>query len=341
MKKVLLILVLIYSISLRGQYPVNATYVKLSDRLQFSDNSKMYKFDTTLMLATKPYSRTLVKDTASVLRSIINTKLTWSDTASNKPLATKAWVKANGGTGSMPIGFLNSNNKPWGSQKSYVSLDTSNTNPTGTQRVNLNGNLFLTKLNLGNVLGGTFDVALNIDNNKDIGYACNINNYNTGSPMLINLQGTTNSNKNFLLQYKDVDKFYVDSTGYVHSTGGIQKVSKIYTAANINAADTIELIASPGSGKYINIVTATASFKPGGVAFTSNKNPKLGYGNDFEMGFGFGVITANTEYQGQYSSLLAVIGSYKNKALNFVMSGTNTSGNGTIKLDILYTIEDY
>ena len=47
--------------------------------------------------------------------------------------------------------------KPYASQQSKLSFDTSNTNPTRTDRLNLNGYLYVTKLYSGGKEAATVD----------------------------------------------------------------------------------------------------------------------------------------------------------------------------------------
>lgn len=128
----------------------------------------------------------------------------------------------------------------------------------------------------------------------------------------------------------------------------IKKVTVTLSSEEILTGTVKEVLAAPGSGKYINIVSANLFYKHGGTDYVGDYYPILDYVNTLNEKTYFvgmtAISSATSFHMNLYDQAAWGSGGYNvidNKGLYLGLNDTPTTGNGTLKLDILYTIEDY
>lgn len=131
----------------------------------------------------------------------------------------------------------------------------------------------------------------------------------------------------------------------------IKKVTATLSSEEILTGTVKEVLAAPGSGKYIKIISADLFYKHGGTDYAGAYYIMLDYDNTLSGKRYFSSFDIASSSSG-HSNLIDIVifttgytgASYcviENKGLYIGLEGTPTTGNGTLKLDILYTIEDY
>ena len=129
----------------------------------------------------------------------------------------------------------------------------------------------------------------------------------------------------------------------------ILKTNRVLTSAEILALNTtpIELIAAPGAGKMIQLISYAAFLDFNSVAYATNLAFRIIYAGSSEV-----IVQANSSFinaTGDANLLLSPLEAQTqaaedqmNKAVQaFINTGDPTAGNSDIKTQILYTIVDF
>ncbi len=135
-----------------------------------------------------------------------------------------------------------------------------------------------------------------------------------------------------------------------HNLVGVPRVAEVtLTNAQLLAIDTthIQIVPSPGAGKWIYVVSACSYFKYGSAGFDMNgADPTIGYGN------GWNPFNGNLKVEGlvgdniQTTFNLTSSGESDpaemvDKALNVEQVGTLTGGVGcSLKVSVVYVVLD-
>jgi hypothetical protein len=131
----------------------------------------------------------------------------------------------------------------------------------------------------------------------------------------------------------------------------IKKVTATLSSEEILAGTVKEILASPGSGKYIKLISADLIYKHGGVDYVGAYYIILDYVNTLSgktYVSSFDLASSSSGHSNLIDMAIFTTGYtgasgyvIENKGLYIGLEDTPTTGNGTLKIDILYTIEDY
>ncbi len=171
-------------------------------------------------------------DSIANIRALANIKLKWSDTST---LATLFDLSQVGGGKAGIINSVNGFMKPYGTQKGWVSIDTSNTSPNNPQRVNINGSLYTNGLNVQGSPRDTNYIKFKGYENTFIGYWTGYNTIGTGVSNTFNghFSGYANisgNSNNFSGAYSG----YSNETGNSNNFHGINCGLNNITGSNNN-----------------------------------------------------------------------------------------------------------
>ena len=127
--------------------------------------------------------------------------------------------------------------------------------------------------------------------------------------------------------------------GYVEVTKDISNSQWLALAAN-----SVEIIPAPGSGKVIQIILAHAKWVPSGANFTFNQTLTLGNGTSGAVGSVTQATMPSADYtdiDGNETYIFTISGaaSSSNGAINFgCASGATIAGGGTLSITVRYQV---
>jgi hypothetical protein len=140
----------------------------------------------------------------------------------------------------------------------------------------------------------------------------------------------------------------IELTGNITTTGTINGAPPIYTVSDTLDSMSIRLglvkqiISAPGSGKIINVISSTFIYKYNTATFGSATTLFINHSNNTSLEItGLSTLDAASSFTCGGIHNASYSGDMSNKALYFGTSSTNTTGNGTAKVIVKYTIENY
>ena len=130
--------------------------------------------------------------------------------------------------------------------------------------------------------------------------------------------------------------------GVVWSDPGTYVATVTVSSTQLNAATPVQVVAAPGAGKYIQVISAAAKYNYGGQAYTFAQALKL-YTNSsspqFELDEAYLSVPAS---QIRAMSLTESGALTENTELNFAPSQVpSANGNGDIELNVQYRIVEF
>jgi hypothetical protein len=182
----------------------------------------------------------------------------------------------------------------------------------------------------------------------------------TGSPQIAMTIGdhlgqlTINEASNF--SNVEIKADSIELTGNITTTGTINGIKFLFVSDTLSSASILagtvkQIIAAPGSGKYIKIISADLFYKHGGTDYVGAYTPIIDYvssldGKNYES---YIAINSSTSCHNNLYDLAIMEGgsgapsnyNIENKGIYLGLNNTPTTGNGYLKIDILYTINDY
>lgn len=180
----------------------------------------------------------------------------------------------------------------------------------------------------------------------------------TGSPQIAMTIGdhlgqlTINEASNF--SNVEIKADSIELTGNITTTGTINGIKFLFVSDTLSSASILagtvkKIIAAPGSGKYIKIISADLFYKHGGTDYVGAYTPIIDYVSSLDGKYyvpTFTIESATSAHNNLFDIALSSSNegtSYTvdNKGLYLGVNGTPTTGNGYLKIDILYTINDY
>jgi len=123
--------------------------------------------------------------------------------------------------------------------------------------------------------------------------------------------------------------------------GVVNKISYTLVSADILSGATKEIIPAPGSGKYINLITVQLIYNYNTTTYATNASINITHGTTGSNwnSQAFLGSTSSVQYQIKPTGLGTTTDNNLN--VNIATSSSNTTGNGSVEVYILYTIETY
>lgn len=163
-----------------------------------------------------------------------------------------------------------------------------------------------------------------------------------------NTLSTTGAN---IAEFKNngTEKVYIDKDGDIYSNGnkvdsiGLKKVTYTYSSADILNSTVVELIPTPGAGKFINPVSLNIVYDYNTVAYIGTSFVRIGYSSSL---WGGAETSVSIDYATSWrvnNPPFSYIDSHviANQSLKMNITSPVTTGDGEIKVTIIYTIENY